>query len=282
MGNKNTKYKDLDKIPVNGKLSINGDIYIGGLVNNVKYGNGIMEFLNGDIYNGNWVNNEMHGHGKYQFENGDIYIGEMRNNFRHGKGEIQYANGCSFYGNFSFNKKNGKGVYYGLNKIKIYNGEFKNNIFHGKGKLYHETETKFYSGQFINGVSHGYGKLYAPEGKILYLGGFNDGELEEEINEKFINEISELIEYYNNFIYTGCLKNLDQYLSYDDSDIPIIEAKPIPSAPNFESLCIICNKSNNLINLVCGHKFICNTCLVETQVDECFECGQKFNRKKYI
>jgi hypothetical protein len=284
MGNKNTKYKDLDNIPVNGKLSINGDNYIGGLVNNIKNGNGIMEFFNGDIYDGDWVNDEMHGKGKYQFENGDIYIGEMKNNYRHGKGEMSYANGYSVNATFSFNKIIGNGVYYGLNKIKLYVGEFKNDIFHGKGKLYHETKTKFYSGQFINGICHGYGKLYNPEGKILYSGGVNNGELDEEIKEKNNNEISHLIEDYNNFIYTGCLKNLEEYFTFDDniSDITIVEAKPIPSAPNFEIWCIICNKNNNLINFDCGHKFICKNCLVETQVDECFECGQKFNRNNYI
>ena len=283
MGNKNTKYKDLDSIPVNGKLSINGNNYIGGLIDNLKNGKGIMEFYNGDIYDGEWFNDEMHGIGKYQFENGDIYIGEMKNNFRHGKGEMSYANGYSVIGNFSFDKLIGQGVYYGLNKTKIYIGEFKNDIFHGKGKLYHETETKFYSGQFINGVCHGYGKLYSPEGKMLYSGGVNNGELEEEVKDKFTNEISDLIEDYNNFIHTGCLKNLQEYFDFDEdiSDIPIIEARPIPSAPNLELLCVICNNSNDLLNLDCGHKFICRSCLIETQVDECFECGQKINRNKY-
>lgn len=282
MGNKNTKYKDLDNNNQFGRLSNDGNNYIGNISNNVKNGKGTIEFSNGDIYEGDWINDEMHGKGKYQFENGDIYIGDMNNNYSHGKGEISYANGYSLKGTFCFNKISGNAVLYGLNKQKIYSGEYKNDVFHGEGKLYHEPGSKFYSGQFINGVCHGYGKLYNPEGKLLYSGGIINGEFEDEIDGKLIDEIFELIEDYNNFIFNGCLKNLEQYNSYNDN-IPIVEATTIkPSAPNLEILCIICNYSSNLINLDCNHQFICNKCLIETQVEECFECGKKFNRNKYI
>lgn len=286
MGNKqsNTSYRELDNIPITGRLSINGNNYIGGLINNIKNGKGIMEFENGDIYDGDWVNDEMHGIGKYQFVNGDIYIGNMINNYMHGKGEISYANGYSCKSNFSFNKMSGQGVYYGLNKIKIYIGEFKNGSFHGVGKLYHETKTKFYSGQFIDGICHGYGKLYSPEGKTLYTGKFNQGELEEYINEELIDDIFELIDDYNHFIFFGCFKNLIDYITKEDNDeIPIVEAKPIqPSAPTLEKLCLVCNNPEFLLKFDCGHEVICHKCLIESQVTECFQCNMVVNRNKYI
>ena len=277
MGNKqsNLKYKDLNNY---GKLSINGDRYIGELVNNVKTGKGIMEFKNGDIYEGHWFNDEMEGKGKYQYENGDIYIGEMKNNHCHGIGEINYANGYSSKGNFSFDKINGNGVLYGLNNIKIYEGKWKNNNFHGIGKLFHEPGTKFYSGKFINGICHGYGKLYNPEGKNIYSGGFNNGELEDYINDEYLNEINDLIEDYNNFIYSGCLKKV-----IASCNIPIVSAEPIsPSAPELKQLCLVCNETYDLIKYNCGHEVICRNCFVESQVNQCFQCETYIDRIKYI
>merc|ERR1711935_750152 len=66
---------------------------------NMKDGEGRMEFPDGGVYEGSWKFDKRHGDGAYWYPNGDIYSGEWRFGCKHGRGA------------FKDNKPNGPGSF---------------------------------------------------------------------------------------------------------------------------------------------------------------------------
>jgi hypothetical protein len=50
-------------------------------------GKGTMKYINGDIYIGEWVNDLRHGYGTMTYTNGDVYEGEWKNDLPYGNNE---------------------------------------------------------------------------------------------------------------------------------------------------------------------------------------------------
>ena len=67
-----------------------GSVYVGGLKNGVKHGQGTMTWPNGDKYVGEWKNNKFNGHGTMYWGDGRKYIGEWKNGQRNGKGTMTW------------------------------------------------------------------------------------------------------------------------------------------------------------------------------------------------
>ena len=53
----------------------NGDMYLGGYLNNKRHGKGTLLFKNNDRYEGDFQNDYMHGKGILKLCNGDVYEG---------------------------------------------------------------------------------------------------------------------------------------------------------------------------------------------------------------
>ena len=66
----------------------NGDRYQGEFKNNLRHGEGIIEYrsMNNSHYNGEWSKDIQNGFGKYKMDNGDVYKGDILDNKMHGKG----------------------------------------------------------------------------------------------------------------------------------------------------------------------------------------------------
>ena len=64
----------------------NGDRYQGEFKNNLRHGEGILEYysMNNSHYNGEWFEDIQNGYGKYKFNNGDVYKGDVLDNKLHG------------------------------------------------------------------------------------------------------------------------------------------------------------------------------------------------------
>lgn len=90
---------------------INGNYYIGNWVNSLRSGNGAMRWNDGAHYSGNWVDDNIHGIGTYTYPNGDKYIGNFDNYDREGYGEYYWSDGDVFEGYWSNNLRNGDGKY---------------------------------------------------------------------------------------------------------------------------------------------------------------------------
>jgi len=81
-----------------GKMTANGDVYIGTWNHDNRHGGGVMTYANGNAYAGDWLNNAMHGGGVMTYANGDVYEGEWLNNAKNGQGIMRYANGTFYPG----------------------------------------------------------------------------------------------------------------------------------------------------------------------------------------
>lgn len=77
------------------EIAQNGNVYIGGFVNNKKHGNGQYYWFNlsppnkagaeyVEYYDGHWWGGLPDGKGSYQKANGDIYDGNFKNGLKHG------------------------------------------------------------------------------------------------------------------------------------------------------------------------------------------------------
>merc|ERR1711912_216166 len=60
--------------------------YEGEYKENMKDGEGRMEYPDGGIYEGSWKFDKRHGDGAYWYPNGDIYSGEWKFGTKHGRG----------------------------------------------------------------------------------------------------------------------------------------------------------------------------------------------------
>lgn len=61
-------------------------VYIGNIIEETRYGSGMMLFSTGMYYEGDWKGDKMTGKGFFCFNNGDHYDGEWRDCLPNGKG----------------------------------------------------------------------------------------------------------------------------------------------------------------------------------------------------
>ena len=62
-----------------------GTKYVGGWLNNHKYGQGILHFTNGELFEGEWLSDQMAKDGTLYSDSGSIlYKGGLLNGKKHG------------------------------------------------------------------------------------------------------------------------------------------------------------------------------------------------------
>ncbi|KAL9601645.1 MAG: hypothetical protein Q9219_002365 [cf. Caloplaca sp. 3 TL-2023] len=73
------------------RITMAGDAYVGGWVDNRKSGYGTMAYASGDTYTGEWAADERDGHGTMVYGGTkNVYEGGWRKGRRHGKGVMRY------------------------------------------------------------------------------------------------------------------------------------------------------------------------------------------------
>lgn len=153
----------------------NGE-YTGEIVDGVRQGYGVMNFVNYDVYDGDWDCGKMHGHGIYQFWDkkrdriGHIYKGQFNHGVREGIGRMEYANHDIYQGTWQNDHRTGDGICWFAD----------GSVFHGVWKfdkmirgVFRKVSGELYDGELKDGKYNGYGKLFWPNG-IWFEGIFAD------------------------------------------------------------------------------------------------------------
>ena len=101
-----------------------------------KYGK--YTFLNGDVYDGGWINDLREGAAEVSMADGATFEGMYAKDKREGQGKLTMANGNVYEGEWKEGRMEGQGKYTFKNKQgeqSVYEGEFKDNKIEGQGKL---------------------------------------------------------------------------------------------------------------------------------------------------
>lgn len=146
------------------EVYLDGSIYYGSKVNNLKNGKGVFIDKSQQIYIGEFKNGKKDGFGVLKGQNGSfIYEGQWKRNKYHGKGRLvnsKYRNS-----NRLFNYRNMDTIQENWN---MYEGEFLSGVYNGIGVLSID-KTKIYKGEFKQGYIHGHGIIFDrwnPENKL--------------------------------------------------------------------------------------------------------------------
>lgn len=123
---------------------LDGDVYEGQVVNDLKDGVGTIRFIDGRIFHGNFVEDEMV------------------------RGTMTYIDGARFTGEFHHGNRHGQGFYY-FPDGSVYKGGFVMDIFEGWGKMTWE-DGGWYEGDWSRGDIHGFGIEYRPDGSVRHDG----------------------------------------------------------------------------------------------------------------
>ncbi|CAD8204239.1 unnamed protein product [Paramecium pentaurelia] len=152
---------------------IHKDYYIGQWENGRCCG--FCLHVNGQIYVGEVINDLKHGIGKEYLENGEFYSGEFRNGKLNGKGEYYWNNGNSYQGEFENGQRNGYGIWQSKTKngINCYKGYYTDDKKCGEGRFEYSNGT-VYIGNFMEDKRNGYGQIIWPD-KAIYKGYWRDG-----------------------------------------------------------------------------------------------------------
>ena len=165
-----------NKCKIKYEKNLDGDIYIGEKINNIKEGYGIYYFYNYRItYEGEFKNNMRDGYGIEYISDGNRYEGEFKDNKIEGYGFKYYSSGNIYIGEFKDFMKDGFGIYYNSYGDR-YVGIYKNNKKEGFGIQYYSNGGK-YIGIYKNDMRNGYGIEYNSNGNI-YKGNFKDDNYE--------------------------------------------------------------------------------------------------------
>ena len=109
--------------------------YIGDFVDDLKDGNGRLEYLDsGDIYEGEFKNGEINGKGLFIWSNNQQYYGDFVNGVMHGKGKYKWPDGFEYEGDYNNGIKEGMGTYK-YKDGRVFKGRFKDGKPDGKGKV---------------------------------------------------------------------------------------------------------------------------------------------------
>ncbi len=166
-----------------------GAVYVGGLNQNRRHGQGKHttakgqvlegEWKDGKIYNGTgllvhsngavqegtWVEGKLEGRGKEITTDGYAFTGSFHNGAKHGLGVLTYPDGGVYEGDFQDNKRHGQGKYVSAEKI-VYEGGWVDGKKQGQGKETYADKT-VYEGSWVEGKKHGPGKQTSCEGRVL-------------------------------------------------------------------------------------------------------------------
>lgn len=99
-----------------------------------KHGSGIYRWIDGSIYEGNYLNDLRHGHGRFLWANGESYEGDYLKDERTGKGTYSWPDGSFYKGEFLSGKRHGQGIYQSVDGT-VYEGEWFDDLQHGQGTL---------------------------------------------------------------------------------------------------------------------------------------------------
>lgn len=121
-----------------------GDFYKGGVKNDLKHGQGTLEYADGRTFEGEYLNGQML-EGRMIYQDGSTYTGSWVDGMRHGRGKCVFTEGST------------------------YEGEFKEGEFDGHGKFTWE-DGGWYKGEWVNGNMHGLGREVRPDGSLRHDG----------------------------------------------------------------------------------------------------------------
>mmetsp|Transcript_15588 Transcript_15588/g.38440 ORF Transcript_15588/g.38440 Transcript_15588/m.38440 type:complete len:387 (-) Transcript_15588:290-1450(-) len=136
------------------------------------HGYGTIRNAFGDIYRGQVVNDLREGNGKLEYADGRTFEGLFKSDDAV-KGTLTFPDGAKYIGELNDGKRHGVGIYYFADGSR-YEGHSVNNFFEGQGKMVWE-DGGFYEGEWSQGEIDGYGKEVRPDGSIRHEGLWRNG-----------------------------------------------------------------------------------------------------------
>lgn len=152
---------------------LDGSVYVGGLDDYKKEGQGTLTYANGDVYTGLFADDRKNGYGTLTYIGGDVYEGNFENDLPSGAGKLTYADGSVYEGQFAAGRKNGSGVY--TSGAASFEGTYVNDVKEGYGKQVF-ANGDVYEGNYKNDMRNGQGTYTFSNGET-YTGGFKDNQL---------------------------------------------------------------------------------------------------------
>jgi len=156
-----------------GRSMFLSESYIGNYENDVRSGDGTLEFSTQDVYRGEFKKDRPHGIGELRLQDGSHYSGQWLEGLKHGNGKFCFANGDIYYGSWELNLPHGHGTFHSDVKRAEYVGNFEFGLATGQGKLSFE-DGRSYEGQFAAGQPEGRGRMDYGNG-MTYDGEWNCG-----------------------------------------------------------------------------------------------------------
>ncbi|CAJ1957018.1 unnamed protein product [Cylindrotheca closterium] len=136
------------------------------------HGFGTIRNAFGDIYRGQVVNDLREGNGRLEYADGRIFEGLFKSDDAV-KGSLTFPDGAKYIGELNDGKRHGVGIYYFADGSR-YEGHSVNNFFEGQGKMIWE-DGGFYEGEWSQGEIDGYGKELRPDGSVRHEGFWRSG-----------------------------------------------------------------------------------------------------------
>ena len=156
---------------------VDGEKYIGEMINGKKNGKGILTSKINGTYEGLFRNGLPNGLGQASFPNGDNYVGDFKDGLMDGGGAYSFAIGDKYIGENKNNMPNGQGTYYFLasnqNKGDKYVGEYKDGNRNGQGTYIYANGYR-HIGEYQDGKLNGRGIKYSANGSIQESGIYKD------------------------------------------------------------------------------------------------------------
>lgn len=171
-----------------------GSVYTGETIDNIRQGQGRLEFANGEFYDGQFDNDQMNGVGKYVASDLE-YEGQWQNGLQNGEGKETWKDGSTYVGFFVDGSKNGHGKYCWPDGTK-YEGDWLNGDIHGNG-IFHFRNGAIYEGEWKNGKRNGFGKFTNHKGQY-YEGEFVNDKKEGKGTMVFVSKQKYVGEFRNN------------------------------------------------------------------------------------
>ena len=163
--------------PQQGKYIMkDGSVFIGGSINGVPNGYGVINYEDGSRYEGSVVDGYREGEGRFVRNDGFVYSGSWKNDKMWGYGNLIWPNGDSYSGNLYFGYFEGIGTMVWASGDS-YTGEWIEGKFSGRGK-FSWSNGNYYDGEWSFGEFNGYGVFYTVDGSMFegqWLNGKKNG-----------------------------------------------------------------------------------------------------------